>query len=128
LAWYLLGREFLFQLYRGNDFIRGFAEVTRELRPGNSIINWVLALAMVGFALWHGWPRRTSRGKLIFWLAFTLVFNLAGLLTYLALNHTPIIKCPVCGRSRGLAQVNCVRCGAELPAPERVKLDLILNT
>ncbi len=128
LAWYLLGRQFLFQLYRGNDFIRGFAEVTRELRPGNSILNWLLALAMVGFAFWHGWPRKTSLGKLIFWFVFTLVFNLAGLLTYLALNHTPIIKCPLCGKRRGLAQVNCIRCGAELPAPERGKLDLILNT
>jgi DNA-directed RNA polymerase subunit RPC12/RpoP len=83
---------------------------------------------MVGIAFLHGWPRRTSWGKLIFWLAFTLVFNLAGLLTYLALNHTTVIKCPVCGRRRGLIQVNCVRCGAELPIPERRKTDLIFNT
>lgn len=128
LAWYLLGGEFRAYSYRGNDFLSGFAEVTRELRPGNSILNWVLTLAMVGFVFRHGWPRRTSRAKLIFWLAFTLVFNLAGFLTYLALNHTPIIKCSACGKRRGVAQVNCARCGAELPAPERGKLDLILNT
>ena len=128
LAWYLLGGEFRTYSYRSNDFLSGFADMARELRPDNSILNWLLGLAMMGIAFRHGWPRRTSRGKLIFWLAFTLVFNLAGLLTYLALNHTPIIKCPVCGRSRGLEQVNCVRCGAELPPPERGKLDLILNT
>ena len=129
LAWYLLvGSEFRAYSYRRNDFLSGFAEVTREFRPGNSILNWVLALAMVGFAFWHGWSRQTSRAKLIFWLAFTLVFNLAGLLTYLALNHTPIIKCSSCGKNRGLGQVNCMRCRAELPAPELGKLDLILNT
>jgi hypothetical protein len=83
---------------------------------------------MTAFAFWHGWPRQTSRAKLIFWLAFTLVFNLAGLLTYLALNHTPIIKCSSCGKDRALGQVNCLRCGTELPAPDRRKLDLILNT
>jgi hypothetical protein len=91
-------------------------------------LNWILGLAMAAFAFWHGWPRQTSLGKLIFWLAFTLVFNLAGLLTYLALNHTPIIKCSSCGKSRCLGQVNCLRCGTELPAPKRRKLDLILNT
>jgi len=128
LAWYLLGGEFRVYSDRSNDFLSGFVDIAAELRPGNSILNWVLALAMVGFAFWHGWPRQTSRAKLIFWLAFTLVFNLAGLLTYLALNHTPIIKCSSCGKSRGLSQVNCVRCGTELPAPERRKLDLILNT
>ncbi|MGB2808367.1 MAG: hypothetical protein WBC22_11530, partial [Sedimentisphaerales bacterium] len=87
-----------------------------------------LGLAMVGFAFWHGRPRQTSWGKLIFWLLFILAFNLAGLLTYFAFNHTPIIKCSSCGKSRGLGQVNCVRCGTELPAPQRGKLDLILNT
>lgn len=129
LACFLLGPEFFIQRYRtGNDFVSGSIRTIVGIRPGNSLLSWVLGLAMVGFAFWHGWPRQTSRAKLIFWLTFTLVFNLAGLLTYLALNHTPIIKCSVCGKSRGLAQVNCVRCGAELPAPQRGKLDLILNT
>jgi hypothetical protein len=128
LAWYLLDGDFWAYSYRGNDFISGFADVARDFLPGNNILNWMLGLAMVGFAFWHGWPRQTSRAKLIFWLAFTLVFNLAGLLTYLALNHTPIIKCSSCGKSRCLGQVNCLRCGTELPAPQRRKLDLILNT
>jgi len=128
LAWFVLGPEFFYQRSRGNDFVSGSIQMISELRPVNSLWNWSLGLAMVGFAFWHGRPRQTSRGKLIFWLAFTLVFNLAGLLTYLALNHTTIIKCPVCGRRRGLIQVNCVRCGAEVPKPERRKTDLILNT
>ena len=128
LAWFLLGPEFFYQRSRGNDFVSGSIGAIAEMRPASNLWNWLLGLAMVGFAFWHGWPRQTSRPKLIFWLAFTLVFNLAGLLTYLALNHIPIIKCSACGKSRGLAHVNCVRCGAELPTPARRKLDLILNT
>ncbi|MBW8038871.1 MAG: hypothetical protein FVQ85_02595 [Planctomycetes bacterium] len=129
LVCFLLGSEFFIQRYRmGNDFVSGLMRTIVEIRPSNSIFNWVLGIAMVGFAFWHGWPRQTSRAKLIFWLAFTLIFNLAGLLTYLALNHTHIIKCPSCGKSRGLGQVNCLRCGTELPAPQQGKLDLILNT
>ncbi|MHC4110163.1 MAG: hypothetical protein ACYSUY_03760 [Planctomycetota bacterium] len=128
LTSYLLGGEFRAYSYRENDFLSGFVDMAAELRPGNSTLNWVLGLAMVAFVFRHGWPRQTSRAKLFFWLAFTLVFNLAGLLTYLALNHTPVIKCSSCGKSRGLAEVNCLRCGAELPAPQPGKLDLILNT
>ena len=127
LTWYLLDGDFWAYSSRDNDF-SVFADVARDFLPGNNILNWVLGLAMVGFAFRHGWPRQISRAKLIFWLLFILAFNLAGLLTYLALNHTPIIKCSSCGKSRGLVQVNCLRCGAELPTPKRRKLDLILNT
>jgi hypothetical protein len=128
MAWFLLGPEFFFQHSRGNDFISCSIQMISEIRPGNSLWNWLIIIAMMCIAFLHGRPRQTSRGKLIFWLAFTLVFNLAGLLTYLALNHISMTKCSACGKSRGLAQVNCVRCGAELPAPERRKFDLILNT
>jgi hypothetical protein len=127
LAWYLLGGEFWKYKDQSNVFY-GFASLVEELRPGNSIFNWILGLAMTAFAFWHGWPRQTSRAKLFFWLLFTLTFNLAGLLTYLALNHTPVIKCSSCGKRRGLDQVDCLRCGIELPEPERRKLDLILST
>jgi hypothetical protein len=128
LAWFLLGQEFFIQRSRGNDFVSASIQMISEIRPANSLWGWLIIIAMVGFAFLHAWPRRTSRGKLILWLAFTLVFNLAGLLTYLALNHITVIKCPVCGKRRGLAQINCVRCGAQLPTPERRKIDLIFNT
>ncbi|MHC4891255.1 MAG: hypothetical protein ACYTEO_17520 [Planctomycetota bacterium] len=98
-----------------------------HLRPSINILNWIISAIMMGFICLHGWPRRTSRAKFIFWMVFAGLFNLAGLLTYLALNHTVVIRCPSCGRRRGLTQVNCVRCRAELPAPERGKLDLILS-
>lgn len=126
-AWHLLDiRSWLYRYHR-NSFTRDFAEMIREFRPGDSILNLVLSAAMVAFAFWHGRPRRTSWAKFIFWLIFVGVFNLAGLLTYLALNHTAVIKCAVCGRRRGLEQVDCVRCGKQLPAPQPGKLDLIFN-
>jgi hypothetical protein len=130
LAWFALGQEFFIKPYRdrSNDFISASIQVIPELRPANTLWSWLTIIAMVGFAFWHVRPRQTSRPKLIFWLLLILAFNLAGLLTYLALNHTTIIKCPACNKRRGFAQVNCIRCGTELPAPQPGKLDLILNT
>jgi hypothetical protein len=128
LAWFVLGPEFFYQRSRGNDFVSGSIQLMTEIRPASSLWNWLLGLTMVGLAFWHGWPRQTSRHNLIFWLLLTLAFNLAGLLTYLALNHSTVIKCPACNKRRGLAQINCIRCGAELPAPKQRELDLILNT
>jgi hypothetical protein len=126
--WHLSGIKFWRQLYQRTDFAYSFARLISYVRPGDSVINWLLSAAMMGFVLWHGWPRRTTWLKFLFWLAFVGIFNLAGLLTYLALNHTTVIKCPACGRRRGLAQVDCARCGVELPAPKRGKLDLILSS
>ncbi len=94
----------------------------------NRPINWVVSLLMVCVAFWHGFSRRTCWGKFIFWLVFVGLFNLAGLLTYLALNHTTVIKCSACGRRRGLEKLDCVRCGAELPLPQRRELDLLFKT
>jgi hypothetical protein len=128
LAWYLTNREFWLSAFQGNDLFRDFQQMLAEVRPSNSTINWLLSAMMIGFTFWHGWPRRISWPKFLFWLAFVGIFNLVGLLTYLALNHTTVIKCPACGKSRGLTKVNCIRCGVELPAPKRGKLDLIFNS
>jgi len=127
----LLGRKFLTSVYayqnRG-DFFCGLVQMILEIRPYEGFINRILSALMMVFVFWHGWPRRTSWAGFVFWLVFVGAFNIAGLLTYLALNHTTVIKCPVCGKRRGLAQVDCVRCQAELPAPKRGKIDLIFNT
>lgn len=127
LAWSVLGQEFFILRYkdRGDDLISGSMRMIAEIRPTNSLWSLMLSIVMAGIVLLHSRSRQKSRGKLTFWLLFILTFNLAGFLTYLALNHTTIIKCPACGRHRGLEQVNCVRCGAELPAPQRKKLDLL---
>ena len=126
----LLGRKFWSRaLHYQNmgDFFYSLARMVLDIRPYGGVISRVLSALMMTFVFLHGWPRRTSWAKFVFWLVFVGAFNLAGLLTYLALNHTVVIKCPVCGRRRGLARVDCVRCQAALPAPERGKLDLISN-
>jgi hypothetical protein len=93
----------------------------------NRTVNLAVSLLMVCLAFWHGCARRTSWAKFVFWLVFVGAFNLAGLLTYLALMHTAVIRCHACGRRRGLERVDCVWCGNELPQPERRKLDLVFN-
>ncbi|MBW7988511.1 MAG: hypothetical protein FVQ84_00585 [Planctomycetes bacterium] len=126
----LLGRKILTSVYayenRG-DFFYGLLQMILEIRPYSGVINRIFSALMMVYVFWHGWPRRTSWAKFIFWLVFAGLFNIAGLLTYLALNHTAVIKCPACGKRRGLAQVDCVRCRGQLPAPERGKLDLIIS-
>ncbi len=127
----LLGRKFWSWAYSSqnrSDFFHSLVRMIMDIRPYDGVINRVLSALMMVFVFWHGWPRRTSWAGFAFWLIFVGILNLAGLLTYLALNHTAIIKCPVCGKRRGLAQVDCVRCQAELPAPEQGKLDLIFST
>jgi hypothetical protein len=122
----LFGRKILTSVYATQNR-SGLLRMILDIRPYDGVINRILSALMMVYVFWHGWPRRTSWAKFVFWLVFTGLFNIAGLLTYLALNHTAVIKCPACGKRRGLAQVDCVRCKAQLPAPERGKLDLIFS-
>ncbi len=100
--------------------------IIRESRPLNTPINLLISFAIMGFTLWHGLVRRTSWAKLIFWVILAGLLNLAGLLAYLFLNHTPVIKCPACGKKRGLEMDNCSQCGSPLPIPQRKPTDLIM--
>jgi len=139
VAAHLLGREFwsrVFNYQNRGDFFYSLARMILDIRPYGGVLNRILSALMMGFVFLHGLPRRTSWARFVFWLIFVGLFNLAGLLTYLALNHTPVIECPACGKRRGLAQaerprsymgVCCVRCLAELPAPRRRELDLIVD-
>ncbi|MHC4537881.1 MAG: hypothetical protein ACYS6K_28460 [Planctomycetota bacterium] len=120
-----LSRSYLYQ-NRGTlsyDLLLGI----QGLQPYRGMINRILSALMMVLVFWHGWPRRTSWTRFVFWLVFTGLLNITGLLTYLALNHTAVIKCPICSKQRELTQVECVRCQAQLPAPERGKLDLIFS-
>ncbi len=105
---------------------RDFMVIIFEMQPGYPSLNWILGIMLTLLALAHGWSRRTSWTRLIFWLVFTLIFNLAGFLTYLALNHTPVVHCGVCGKRRGLEKNACCACKADLPAPESRPGDHIL--
>jgi hypothetical protein len=105
-----------------------FAQGITELAPRNFLLSLALSATGTVIVLLHAWPRRTSNAEAVFWLTFTLLFSLAGLLTYLALNYTPTVKCTSCGKRRGLAQPECPHCNAPLPRPEPRELDLILTS
>jgi hypothetical protein len=106
---------------------RAYAQLILVWKPDMNLLSYILTSVLLAIALWHGWARRTSWAKLSCWLVIIALFGVAGLLTYLALNFTPIIKCPVCGKKRGLESPNCVRCGSGLPVPKRKPTDLILT-
>ena len=128
LAWSLFGDKLYRFAHSGHGISREYAGIIERYRPGNSIFNWILTVGMVGFAFWHGLSRRTCWGKFIFWLVLVGLFNLAGLLTFLALYHTTDIKCSAGSKHPGLDKLDCVRCGAELPLPQRRELDLLFKT
>ena len=131
LALRLLGPEFWSYVRQSTNrghFFYAMLETPVWLRPLNSTVSWVLSALMMGFVFWHGLPRRTSNVRFIFWVVFVGALNVTGLLTYLALNHTAVIKCPACGRRRGLAQSDCIHCQAPLPAPKPRDLDLIFRS
>ena len=100
----------------------------REIRPTDMTITLIVCLASLGAACLHGWARRTSWAKFTFWLVFVAAFNVAGLLTYLALNHTVVIRCPACGRRRNLQTPTCNACNNPLPAPSPRDVDLVSAT
>jgi hypothetical protein len=127
LAWYLFGDKLEHHARQGSGMSSNYAQIVRGFRPGKSVVNVVLSVLMMGLALWHGWARRTGWGRLIFWAILAGAFNLAGLLVYLALNHTAKIKCSACGKSRGLEQNTCVRCGANLPKAKPRAVDLLYS-
>ena len=126
LPWKIYGMS-IQKFYRENTFSGSLLRATNQLRPNSSILSWILTALMASLVVLHAWPRRTTWQRLIFWTIFTLAFNLAGLLTYLALNHTTVIKCKACGKRRGLERTDCIRCTAELPTPEKRKTNLILQ-
>ncbi len=128
LAWFLFADQLWLSVPQDTKLVSICGEIVKNTQPVNSIYNLVLSIFMIGFTFWHGLSRRTCWGKFIFWLVLVGLFNLAGLLTYLALNHTTVIKCSACGRHRSLEKLDCVRCGAELPLPQRRELDLVFKT
>jgi hypothetical protein len=139
LLWYLFSDALDKLRSEGTGIMREYAGIIIQFRPGRtgfreyeqyqgswSPWNYLLSAVMMGFAFWHGWARRTSWGRMLCWFAVVALFGIAGLLTYLALNHTPVIKCPICGKKRGLESLDCIRCGSNLPIPQRKPTDLIL--
>jgi hypothetical protein len=100
------------------------SELLRDIRPSH-VSNSFVVVATLAMAFWHAWPRRTSWLAMALWMMLIAAFSMAGFLTYLSLNHTAIIRCGACGRTRGLQKPSCVSCNAPLPAPRRKETDLV---
>ena len=83
---------------------------------------------MAGIVFLHAWPRRKSMTSLIGWVVFVFLFNVVGLLVYLALNFTSTIRCHNCDKKRGLTTPQCPHCGAELSVAVPGKLSIIAET
>lgn len=96
--------------------------------PSYNLLSYLLSLLMAGIVFIHAWPRRTSISVLAAWIVCAALFNIVGLLVYLALNYTPIVQCHKCGKRRGLNGTQCPRCGADLPANTSDKLNIISVT
>jgi hypothetical protein len=109
----------------GNNFVEFLDAVTTYFVPVNIFYCLVVSLLSVCAAVYHGLGRRRSLAGLVGWLVFVGVFNVAGLLTYLAMNHRPVLKCSTCGKKRHLMGDICIRCGSGLPVPERRQTDLV---
>lgn len=109
----------------GDSLMQGLAMLMDETRPRGPWFYYPISLILAAAALVHSLPRRTGWGRIIGWLIFIFCFNLAGFLTYLSLNHFPVIRCASCGRKRGLNRPDCASCGAGLPSPESRDVDLI---
>ncbi len=114
-------------LQRNNELLRILVQTIYHLCPRYAVFNWLLSVVLTAVVFLHCRPRRTSNAQVIFWLVLTMLFGLAGLLTYLALNYTPAIKCPACRRRRGLKTSNCPNCGAALPGPPPGRFDAVLK-
>jgi len=100
---------------------------TIAFRTSRLVYCGLLSLLAVGLVLWHGIPRQRSRMLLIAWVLITALFNVAGLLTYLAFNHTATVRCVNCGKRRGIETNACPRCAAPLPQPVHSKPHIIMN-
>ncbi|MFA6186284.1 MAG: hypothetical protein WC770_03600 [Phycisphaerae bacterium] len=100
-----------------NGMMRGYIVLITTFYPRKLAVCISLSVVMMLIALWHGWSRKNNRLSFALWIILVGLFNVAGLLTYLALNHTTLLKCPACGKKRNLEQPACIHCQAALPLP-----------
>ncbi len=120
----LFGRS----LYETNRDIFEVFRIFILYAPSYNPYSYILSLLMAGIVFFHARPRRKSISGLIGWVVFAALFNIVGLLVYLALNYTPTVQCHRCNKRRGLNTAQCPHCGADLPAVAPDKLNIIAGT
>ncbi|MBN2590841.1 MAG: zinc ribbon domain-containing protein [Sedimentisphaerales bacterium] len=124
----ILGRLVFRRLIRYNQDIWAIYRELFRFAPNTDVYSYLLSLILAGIVFIHAWPRRKSWIDLGCWVIFAFLFNIIGLLVYLALNFTPTIKCHHCNKKRGLNTPHCPHCGAELSSLSSEKLCLIAES
>ncbi|KKK77134.1 hypothetical protein LCGC14_2856660, partial [marine sediment metagenome] len=81
-----------------SEIARTFFELIDFLHPTHFVLSCIFSAVMVVLAGVHGWSRRRGWGEYVFWLVFVAAFNVAGLLAYISLKHTVVIRCSGCGK------------------------------
>lgn len=124
----IVGRPIFRMLVRYNrNYLTTYSEIF-EFAPNFNVYSYLFSLVLAVIVFLHAWPRRKSIAGLIGWIIFVALFNVVGLLIYLALNFTPVIKCQKCGKKRGLKTPNCPHCGTDLSSQSPDKLCLIAES
>ena len=114
-------------LYNYDQDIYQLFTMFLQFVPSYNPVSYLLSVLMAGIVFFHAWPRRTSLASLIGWIVLAALFNIVGLLVYLALNYTPTIQCHKCNKRRGLNWPQCPRCGGDLSVNAPDKLNIQLN-
>ena len=95
--------------------------VLGDLRP--SLWTVLITGVCLWFLLRHSRRRGREAKQVLAWGLFVGCMGPAGLLTYLALGHTPVSACPHCGADVPLDAPSCPGCGGALvedpPAADR---------
>ncbi len=92
-----------------------------EILPFRAIIAAVFCL--IGFGLAR--RNRCSWAATLGWAVFHLMFGLAGMLAFFAVQERPArVACPACRRLRDVDREHCEHCEASFAPPERNGLEI----
>ncbi len=122
---YLYNSDFVTNAKPGSKVIKETIDTIRTFKPRHVSVAWVLGCACAVGVFVHNRHRTANKFAIAGWMAFALLFNVAGLLTCLALTHYDLIKCDNCGRKRHLLTEACLHCGKVMVAPLPQETDII---
>ncbi|MFI4913369.1 MAG: hypothetical protein ACIAQZ_17055 [Sedimentisphaeraceae bacterium JB056] len=125
ISYYILNSDFAVNAEPKIKVFRETMEMLRLFKPYHVWIAWTLGGICAAVVYLHGRNRIPSKAALIGWILFALLFNVAGMLTCLALTHYNLVKCENCGKKRHLLREKCLHCKKEMPAPAPSATDII---
>jgi hypothetical protein len=125
IFYYLAKTQFVQDASTSSKVIREILGLIKNFKPYHVWTAWALGCLCAVAVFFHNKNRTQSKAALISWMGFALLFNVAGMLTCLALTHYNLVKCENCGRDRHLLTEKCLHCNEEMPVPQRQVTDII---